>query len=31
MMFLRFADGQVVEIWEDYDEHGMRKQLVGAP
>jgi steroid delta-isomerase-like uncharacterized protein len=27
MMFLRFQEGQVVEIWEDYDEYGMRKQL----
>jgi steroid delta-isomerase-like uncharacterized protein len=27
MMFLRFKNEKVVEIWEDYDEYGMRKQL----
>lgn len=27
MMFLRFARGKVVEIWEDFDEWGMRRQL----
>jgi steroid delta-isomerase-like uncharacterized protein len=27
MMFFRFENGQVAEIWEDYDEYGMRKQL----
>ena len=27
MMFLRFENEQVVEIWEVYDEYGMRKQL----
>lgn len=30
MMFLRFEAGQVVQIWEDYDEYGMRMQL-GQP
>jgi len=27
MAFFRLADGKVVEMWEDYDEHGMRQQL----
>lgn len=27
MAFFRFADGRIVEMWEDYDEHGMRQQL----
>jgi steroid delta-isomerase-like uncharacterized protein len=27
MMFLRFEEGKVVEIWEDFDEFGMRQQL----
>jgi steroid delta-isomerase-like uncharacterized protein len=26
-MFLRFEDGKVAEIWEVYDEYGMRNQL----
>jgi predicted ester cyclase len=29
MMFFRFDDGIVVEVWEDYDEHGLRQQLAG--
>lgn len=27
MMFFRFSNGQLVEIWEDYDEFGLRQQL----
>lgn len=27
MAFFRLADGRIVEMWEDYDEHGMRQQL----
>jgi len=27
MMFLRLVGGKVVEIWEDYDEYGLRQQL----
>lgn len=27
MMFLRIEDGRVAEIWETFDEHGMRQQL----
>ena len=27
MMFFRFENEKVVEIWEDFDEYGMRKQL----
>lgn len=27
MAFFRFADGRVAELWEDYDEHGLRQQL----
>lgn len=27
MMFLRFEEGRLVEIWEEYDEAGMRHQL----
>ena len=27
MAFLRFADGRIAEMWEDYDEHGLRQQL----
>ena len=27
MFFLRFEAGKLVEIWEDFDEYGMRKQL----
>ena len=27
MMFFRFSNGQMKEIWEDYDEFGMRQQL----
>lgn len=27
MMFLRFEKGKVVEIWEDFDELGMLRQL----
>lgn len=27
MAFLRFEGGRIVELWEDYDEHGMRQQL----
>ena len=27
MAFFRFANGRIVEMWEDYDEHGMRQQL----
>lgn len=27
MMFLRFEDGKLVEIWEDFDELGLRQQL----
>ena len=28
MFFLRFEAGQLVEIWEDFDEYGLRKQLL---
>ena len=27
MAFFRFADGRIAELWEDYDEHGLRQQL----
>ncbi len=27
MFFLRFETGKLVEIWEDFDEYGLRKQL----
>jgi predicted ester cyclase len=27
MMFLRFENGKLVEIWEDFDELGMLQQL----
>jgi steroid delta-isomerase-like uncharacterized protein len=27
MMFLRFENGKLVEIWEDFDELGMHRQL----
>lgn len=27
MMFLRFENGKLVEIWEDFDELGMQRQL----
>lgn len=27
MMFFRFEDGMIVEMWEDYDEFGLRQQL----
>ena len=27
MMFLRFENGKLMEIWEDFDELGMRQQL----
>ena len=27
MAFFRMANGRVVEMWEDYDEQGMRQQL----
>lgn len=27
MMFLRFENGRLTEIWEDFDELGMRRQL----
>ena len=27
MMFLRYEQGKLVEIWEDFDELGMRRQL----
>ena len=29
MAFFRFEDGRIAEIWEDYDEQGLRQQLVG--
>jgi steroid delta-isomerase-like uncharacterized protein len=29
MVFARVANGRIVELWEDYDEHGMRQQLTG--
>ncbi len=29
MLFLRFENGKIVELWEDWDEHGMRQQLGG--
>ena len=29
MMFFHLADGKVVEIWENYDEYGLRQQLQG--
>lgn len=28
MMFFRFEEGMLVEIWEDYDEPGLREQLL---
>ena len=27
MAFFRFEDGRIAEIWEDYDEQGLRQQL----
>jgi len=30
MGFFRLADGRVTEMWEDYDEAGMRQQLTRA-
>jgi steroid delta-isomerase-like uncharacterized protein len=27
MVFARIANGRIAELWEDYDEHGMRQQL----
>jgi steroid delta-isomerase-like uncharacterized protein len=27
MAFFRFADGRIAELWEDYDEQGLRQQL----
>jgi len=27
MFFLRFEAGKLIEIWEDFDEYGLRKQL----
>ena len=29
MVFFRIADGKIVEAWEEWDEHGMRRQLSG--
>jgi predicted ester cyclase len=29
MMFFRFEDGLLVELWEVFDEHEMRRQLAG--
>jgi len=29
MVFFRINDGKIVEAWEEWDEHGMRKQLAG--
>jgi predicted ester cyclase len=26
---LPFADGKIVEAWEEWDEYGMRRQLSG--
>ena len=31
MMFFRFEGGQLVEMWEDYDEFGLWQQLGAAP
>jgi steroid delta-isomerase-like uncharacterized protein len=31
MAFFRFANGRIVEMWEDYDEHGLRQQLTAPP
>jgi len=30
MVFFRIADGKIAEAWEDWDEHGMRRQLSGG-
>jgi hypothetical protein len=30
MMFFRLERGRVVELWEDFDEFGMRQQLAAA-
>jgi steroid delta-isomerase-like uncharacterized protein len=27
MVFFRIRDGKIVEAWEEWDEHGMRRQL----
>ena len=27
MVFFRIAEGRIVEAWEEWDEHGMRRQL----
>jgi predicted ester cyclase len=27
MVFFRINDGRIVEAWEEWDEHGMRRQL----
>jgi predicted ester cyclase len=29
MVFFRIADGKIIEAWEEWDEHGMRRQLAG--
>lgn len=31
MMFFRFSESKVIELWEDYDEYGMRLQLSEEP
>lgn len=31
MMFFRFSNRQMVDIWEDYDEYGLRQQLGSVP
>lgn len=30
MVFARIENRRIVEIWEDYDEYGLRRQLTGA-
>ena len=31
MVFFRIQDGKIVEAWEDWDEHGMRRHLGDDP
>jgi C-1 hydroxylase len=30
IVFFQIMDGKIVEAWEEYDEHGMRRQLAGV-
>jgi hypothetical protein len=30
IVIFRIVDGKIIEAWEEYDEHGMRRQLAVA-